>query len=119
MARIRAMRETDLEAVAELERQSFTVPWSERLLEDCLNSAFDRVWVLEDEAENSGITGYCNLRVIAGEGELMRIAVHPARRGQGVWEEINGTSGRKRRRAPGGRNHPGGKSFQHAGHQSL
>lgn len=88
MSVIREMKETDLAAVAGLERQSFTVPWSERLLADCLDSVFDRVWVLEEEDGAGQIAGYCNFRVIAGEGELMRIAVLPSRRGRGYAREL-------------------------------
>lgn len=86
-ARVRPMALEDLEAVSELERLSFSVPWSRGLLAGCLESRFDSVWVLEvsDPALPAGeAAGYCNLRVIAGEGELMRIAVHPGFRGRGL-----------------------------------
>lgn len=85
MAAIRLMAPGDLAAVTELEQKSFTVPWSERLLAECLESPFDKVWVLE---EDGGIEGYCNFRVIAGEGELMRIAVRPAKRGRGYGRKL-------------------------------
>lgn len=85
--RVRPMNLADLEAVSELERLSFSVPWSRGLLAGCLESRFYSVWVLEisDPALPAGeAAGYCNLRVIAGEGELMRIAVHPRFRGRGL-----------------------------------
>lgn len=85
MASIRLMELKDLQDVAELEQKSFTVPWSGKLLEDCLESPLDKVWVLEEDGK---IRGYCNLRVIAGEGELMRIAVLPASRGRGYGREL-------------------------------
>lgn len=81
MAAIRLMETKDLHTVAELEQECFTVPWSMTLLSDCLDSPLDKVWVLE---EGGKIAGYCNFRVIAGEGELMRIAVLPAARGGGT-----------------------------------
>ena len=87
---VRPMTERDLSEAANLERLSFSVPWSETLLAECLVSRLDLSWVLEEEqteglqqAGRRRIAGYCNLRVIAGEGELMRIAVHPDRRGRG------------------------------------
>lgn len=87
---VRPMRERDLSEAANLERLSFSVPWSETLLAECLVSRLDLSWVLEEEqteglqqAGRRRIAGYCNLRVIAGEGELMRIAVHPDLRGRG------------------------------------
>ena len=49
-------------------------------MQDLLTSKWDKTWVLK-EAET--VCGYCNFRVIAGEGELMRIAVHGACRGRG------------------------------------
>ena len=82
---IRSMQKEDLPSAAGLEERCFTVPWSEKLLEKCLESPLDQVWVLEDGGE---IAGYCNLRIIAGEGELMRIAVHPAKRGRGYAREL-------------------------------
>lgn len=82
---IRSMQKEDLPSVAGLEELCFTVPWSEKLLAECLESPFDEAWVLEDEGE---IAGYCNLRIVAGEGELMRIAVHPAKRGRGYAREL-------------------------------
>lgn len=85
MSVIRLMETSDLPAVAELEKRSFTVPWSAALLEECMESPLDEVWVLE---ENGKIAGYCNLRVIAGEGELMRIAVLPESRGKGYGREL-------------------------------
>ena len=42
-------------------------------------SADEQLVLKEDET----VRGYCNFRVIAGEGELMRIAVHGACRGRG------------------------------------
>lgn len=85
MAYIREMVSEDLPEVICLEEKSFTVPWSEDLLEDALESSLDRLWVLE---ENGGIVGYCNFRVIVGEGELMRIAVDPAYRGRGYARKL-------------------------------
>ncbi len=82
---IRSMQREDLPSAAGLEERCFTVPWSEKLLAKCLESPLDQVWVLEDGGE---IAGYCNLRIIAGEGELMRIAVHPAKRGRGYAREL-------------------------------
>ena len=87
---VRPMTERDLPETASLERLSFSVPWSETLLSECLDSRLDLVWVLEEERGSElqkgegrkKIAGYCNLRIIAGEAELMRIAVHPDLRGR-------------------------------------
>ena len=70
----------DLPAVRALELECFSDAWSEKLLQDLLTSSWDKTWVLK---EDETVCGYCNFRVIAGEGELMRIAVRGACRGRG------------------------------------
>lgn len=100
---LRPMEERDLAAAAEPERLSFSAPWSEAILQESLESRLDFLWVLEPADNGSGgdcgqekegghcgrgLAGYCNLRVIAGEGELMRIAVHPELRGRGLSRKL-------------------------------
>ena len=84
---VRPMTERDLPETASLERLSFSVPWSETLLSECLDSRLDleeeRGSELQKGEGRKKIAGYCNLRIIAGEAELMRIAVHPDLRGRG------------------------------------
>lgn len=77
---IEEFRAEHIQAVRELEVECFSDAWSEKLLEDLLGSSFDKTWVL---TEDKTICGYCNFRIIAGEGELMRIAVHGKCRGKG------------------------------------
>lgn len=89
----------DLPAVRALELECFSDAWSEKLLQDLLTSSWDKAWVLK---EDETVCGYCNFRVIAGEGELMRIAVHGGVPGAPVWAASDGTAvkgsrGRKRR----------------------
>ncbi len=78
---IRRMREEDLAAVAELEKECFTPCWSFDLLESGLFSNFDEYFVFEQDEQ---VLGYCNLRLIADEGEIERICVRPGFRGLGV-----------------------------------
>jgi len=75
------MEAADLEAVAELEKVCFTESWSWKLLEAGLCSPYDEYYVFEQEGR---ILGYCNLRILAGEGEIQRIAVLPGFRRLGV-----------------------------------
>lgn len=77
---IRTIELRDVPAVSQLEQECFTVPWSEQLLCECFQNSYDHMWVLETE---NSIAAYCNFRIIAGEGELMRIAVAKAFRGRG------------------------------------
>lgn len=78
---IRRMAPADLEQVADLERQCFTESWSYKLLEAGLQSDYDVYYVFQQEER---ILGYCNLRILAGEGEVQRIAVLPGYRRLGV-----------------------------------
>lgn len=80
------METSDISLVAELEVICFSQAWSQRTLEEGLNSRFDWFWVLETETGMIG--GYCNLRIVAGEGELMRIAVRPEFRGHGFGKKL-------------------------------
>lgn len=82
---IRRMTAADLEAVAELEKLCFTESWSWNLLEAGLSSEFDEYYVFEQQGR---ILGYCNLRILAGEGEIQRIAVLPTYRRLGVGRKL-------------------------------
>lgn len=82
---IRRMETRDLETVAELEKLCFSESWSYRLLEEGLYSPYDVYYVFEQEDK---ILGYCNLRVLAGEGEVQRIAVFPSCRRLGVARKL-------------------------------
>lgn len=78
---IRRMEEGDIPEVAELERICFSESWSAHILESGLHSPYDVYYVFEQSGK---LLGYCNLRVLAGEGEVQRIAVHPDSRRLGV-----------------------------------
>ncbi len=78
---IRLMESADLEQVAELEKVCFSENWSYGLLEAGIHSPFDVYYVYEQEGR---ILGYCNLRLLAGEGEVQRIAVLPDCRRRGL-----------------------------------
>lgn len=82
---IRPMTAADLESVWQLERQCFSDPWSMKLLEEGLNGSYDRFFAAESDGQ---ICGYANLRIIAGEGEIERIAVDSRFRRQGVGREL-------------------------------
>lgn len=78
---IRLMKAADLEQVAEIEKICFTESWSYGILEAGIHSPFDVYYVYE---QNGQILGYCNLRLLAGEGEVQRIAVLPEYRRMGL-----------------------------------
>lgn len=82
---VRRMRTEDLESLAELEKRCFSEPWSYGILEAGLASPFDVFFVLE---QDDAILGYANLRILAGEGEIQRIAVLPEFRGRGAGRKL-------------------------------
>lgn len=79
---LRPMTEGDVAQVTALEQACFSDAWSEKLVADLLDSSYDEAWVLV--CEDDEIAGYINIRFLAGEGELMRIAVKPEFRGLGL-----------------------------------
>ena len=82
---IRRMEPRDLEEVAGLEQVCFTENWSYRLLEAGIHSPYDLYFVWEQEGR---VWGYCCLRLLAGEGEIQRIAVLPEYRRLGVGRKM-------------------------------
>lgn len=82
---IRLMRSEDLLQVAELEKICFSESWSYGLLESGIYSLYDVYYVYEQEEQ---ILGYCNLRLLAGEGEIQRIAVLPEYRRLGLGRKL-------------------------------
>lgn len=82
---IRRMTEDDLPLIAELEKRCFTESWSYGILEAGLHSPYDVYFVLEQGGQ---ILGYANLRVLAGEGEIQRIAVLPEFRRLGAGRKL-------------------------------
>lgn len=82
---VRWMRKDDLDAVAELEQLSFSVPWSYETLKEGLSNGLDLYLVWE---ENGIAAAYVNFRILAGEGEIERVAVHPLFRGRGFGRKL-------------------------------
>lgn len=89
---VRRMEERDIKEVSELEQACFlSEAWSEGLLRQGLGQALDSYWVCgPDLGDGRGPlpVGYAALRILAGEGEIQRIAVHPAWRGRGYAREL-------------------------------
>ena len=77
---IRDLEKNDINDILSLERTCFSDAWSEKMICDLLSSDIDAVYVLEHENK---IIGYINARVVAGEGEIMRVAVASGHREKG------------------------------------
>ena len=80
--RIVPMKTEHLDAVAELERSCFTVPWSRNALAEELDNALSAFLVALDE--NDRVVGYAGLQVVLDEGYITNVAVRPDCRRRGV-----------------------------------
>jgi len=75
------MRPSDLDGVMAIEEVSFPTPWSREMFLEDFPRAFSDTLVAGADDE---VLGYAVCWTIAGESHLLNIAVHPARRGQGI-----------------------------------
>lgn len=80
------MDRSHIPQIAALERECFSTPWTENMLEDAL---FDsQASFIVAEAEDGSILGYAGLHVIVDEGYIDNIAVRPDYRGQGIADAL-------------------------------
>jgi ribosomal-protein-alanine acetyltransferase len=87
MIEIAPYRIEHLEQVYEIERLSFSVPWSKGIFADIPELNWVKFFVaLENNAavENNAVVGYCGMNHVLDEGEIINIAVHPDYRSQGI-----------------------------------
>ncbi len=78
---VRAMTEADVAAVALLERENFSNPWTESMIEEELALDCSHYFVAEREGE---VLGYVGVQIILDEGYITNIAVSRAHRRCGV-----------------------------------
>ena len=80
------MRVEDLDEVLEIERASFSMPWSRGAFTyEIERNRVARCWVTRDE---SRVVGYLCLWEVADEVHITNVAVHPAYRRRGVAREM-------------------------------
>lgn len=72
---IEDMKACHIDAVAELEKACFHIPWSRRSFCDELNNPLAHYFVA---MVDSTVAGYCGIWDVAGEGHITNVAVHPA-----------------------------------------
>lgn len=82
----REMIPSDVPAVGVIERLSFATPWSEdSFMSELLYNQVAFYFVIEAAGR---VAAYGGLWVIAGEGHITNIAVHPECRGQGLGRQL-------------------------------
>lgn len=96
---VEKMAEADLRGVLLIEEKSFVTAWSERMFRNELRSPLARNWVAR-RLSDSGIAGYINFWVFAGEVHLNNVAVDPDLRNRGIgallMERMIATAGEER-----------------------
>jgi ribosomal-protein-alanine N-acetyltransferase len=78
---IRDALPADAAALVAIERRAFSDPWSEEGFREMLG--IEGVLGLVAEGPD-GVQGYAIAREVAGEGEILNLAVVPEHRGQGI-----------------------------------
>jgi ribosomal-protein-alanine N-acetyltransferase len=71
----------DVPQVAQIEKESFSMPWSEKSFTDALTDK-NNIYVVALIEDN--IVGYCGMWGCAGEGQIYNVCVRKAMRGKGV-----------------------------------
>jgi [ribosomal protein S18]-alanine N-acetyltransferase len=78
---IRPLREGDLPRVLEIERASFSTPWSAGTFRSLMKRADTDLFAAEADGK---LLGYAVVWTVADQSELGNVAVHADARGQGV-----------------------------------
>ena len=77
-----------ISAIANIEKESFSHPWSEQSILDSFENNCNCFYIAETECE---ISGYIGVSVMADEGYILNVAVLPKYRGQGIGKALVNT----------------------------
>lgn len=81
---VRQAGREDLPYIIAIEEASFSVPWSHQSLAAELENPVASYYVLE--GDDGQVVGYADVWLVADEGQLANIAIHPSARGLGYGE---------------------------------
>ena len=81
MIRIERMNESHVCAVAELEKQNFSEPWSENSVRGELTNDL-ALWLVALDGDS--VVGYVGSQTVLGEADMMNIAVADSHRRRGI-----------------------------------
>ena len=82
---LRPMRESDLDAVMDIELRAYPFPWSRGIFRDCLQSNY-AMWL--QERADGAILGYGVLSIAAGEAHLIKLCRAPGQEGLGLGQRM-------------------------------
>lgn len=72
--------------VAQMEQASFVDAWTEPMVADSLAQSYNHLWLAEDDAGAS--CGYLLANILGDETELLRVAVNPECRKDGIGQML-------------------------------
>lgn len=75
------MKEAHVAAIAQLEKECFSDPWSEKSIASELSNPLS-CWLVALDGET--VAGYIGSQTVLGESDMMNIAVSPVYRRQGI-----------------------------------
>lgn len=83
---IRQMYELDVPCIVEIERMSFSTPWSETSFYNEIYNprSTAKVAVIEEACSMQRVVGYICANQVADEGHILNLAVHPDFRKKGI-----------------------------------
>lgn len=82
---IESMTVDDISQVAEIERQIFSIPWSEKAFRDSMESD-NTIYIVAKE--NNNVAGYAGMYLSFEEGNITNVAVNPLSRRKGIGEKL-------------------------------
>ena len=82
------MNESHVSQIAALERQCFSVPWSENLIYGELTNCMS-YWLVAVDGDK--VAGYVGSQSVMGESDIMNVAVAPDYRRRGIGEALINT----------------------------
>lgn len=85
MIQVYPMQEEDLEQVAEIERKTFSIPWSKNAFYESMKRK-DTIYLVAKEGKN--VVGYSGIYCFYEDGEITNVAVEPAYRRQKVGKQL-------------------------------
>ena len=85
MVTVREMKASDVEAVSEIEREAFSMPWSAEDFLEMVEADYAHYYVAES---NGRIVGCCGVRNLMGEGEITNVVVAASYRRQGIGRQM-------------------------------
>lgn len=82
------MDRSHIPQIAALEKECFSMPWTENMLEDALFDPQASFIVAQDSEEEGNVLGYAGLHAVLDEGYIDNIAVVPDARRHGVADAL-------------------------------